>query len=106
LSLPLTPERLRAVYECLRAFPPFSSLPPGDQVKFRVTRHKDRHGDYYVDGVHHIRVSARFIGTMDSLTRVMAHEMVHLKTGLPHGAAFKRMARSVCKRFGWDVLTF
>jgi predicted metal-dependent hydrolase len=44
----------------------------------------------------------------------MAHEMIHLKQGISktetpnavHNAEFWRIAKSVCKRFGWDEKTF
>ncbi len=46
MTLPLTPEMLRACYEFLRSTPPFRrwSLPPGDEIGFHVTRNRTRIG--------------------------------------------------------------
>lgn len=120
MSLPLTPSRLEAMYDCLRAFPPFSKwgLPEGKDIQqFRVTNHSGQEGHYtrYIGtNKHIISVSAKRIGHFSSLAQVMAHEMIHLKQGISktetpnatHNAEFWRMAKSVCKRFGWDEKTF
>jgi hypothetical protein len=109
MTLPLTPQRLAATYECLRVFPPFNrwKLPPASEVRFHVTRHKDRQADFYHDGRDHIRVSAHFVGRFDALAQAIAHEMVHQHVGgYTHGSEFKRAARSICRRFGWDEKLF
>lgn len=119
MTLPLTPARLAATYECLRAFPPFCKwkLPPAGEMKFRVTRHADREGHYtrYVGTAKHIIcISSRNIGFFNSLAEVMAHEMIHLKQGVAktetpntqHNAEFRRHAEHVCRLFGWDPKTF
>lgn len=114
--LTLTPQRLAAVYECLRAFPPFSkwAIPPAEEVAFMVSRNANR-GHYWHDGEQHwIEVSSKCTGHFDSLAKVMAHEMLHLyqkhsKTETPntvHNAEFHRLAAVICKRFGWDVKLF
>lgn len=120
MSLPLTPDRLEAMYDCLRVYPPFCKwkLPLGKEIhQFRVTNHKDQEGHYtrYVGTDKHIiSISGSRIGFFNSLAQVMAHEMIHLKQGIAktetpnaiHNAEFLRIARSVCKRFGWDEKTF
>lgn len=115
MSLPLTPQILEAAYEYLRATPPFRSwgLPIGADVKFRVTRHRDREGDHGYDskGVHVLRVSSRTIGHNLSLLLVTGHEMAHMRQGvlgLPrsHNAFFHRLARRVCQYHGWDPKVF
>ena len=114
MSLPLTPAILRAAYTFLRCTPPFRSwrLPPGDAVKFHVTRHRDREGDHGVEnGVHILRVSGRVIGHTNSLLIVMAHEMIHMhqeaqKVRAAHNPEFVRMAHRVCRYHGWDEKIF
>lgn len=119
MTLALTPERLAATYECLRTFPPFCNwkLPECTEVKFRVTRHKDREGHYtrYLGTQEHfIEVSERNVGFFSSLAKVVGHEMIHLKqavaktetAGTEHNAEFRRLARRVCASFGWDPKTF
>lgn len=117
MSLPLTPQRLAATYECLRAFPPFSrwGLPEAEAVKFKVSRHHDRFAHYTrIKARHHIVVSARFNGHFNTLASTMAHEMIHLKQGVAktethgaqHNAEFHRLANQVCRKFGWDPKSF
>lgn len=114
MSLPLTPDLLRSAYEFLRSTPPFRSwkLPPGESVRFHVTRHRDREGDHGVEkGVHVVRVSSRNIGHTESLLIVLAHEMVHMyqeaqKVRAAHNPAFCRLSRRVCRYHGWDPKVF
>lgn len=120
MSLPLTPDRLQSMYDCLRAFPPFDrwKLPKGEDFhQFRVTKHTDQQGHYtrYTGTDKHIiAVSSKTIGHFSSLAQVMAHEMIHLHQGIQktetpntvHNAEFRKIALSVCKRFGWDFKTF
>ena len=119
MKLALTPSRLAATYECLRAFPPFCNwkLPPASEVKFRITQHADREGHYtrYVGTTQHIiAVSSKNIGHFNSLAAVTAHEMIHLKQGVAktetpntqHNAEFRRHAERICRQFGWDPKTF
>lgn len=120
MSFSLTPKRLMAVYDCLRSFPPFSgwNLPESKDVyQFKVTRHIERYGHYErLKGTdkHIIAVSSKNIGHFDSLVQVMAHEMIHLHQAITktetantvHNAAFRRLARSVCRNFHWDEKKF
>ena len=118
--LPLTPNMVAAVYECLRQFPPFSSwkLPPAEEVEFRVNNQPNTMGEYtrYARTVDHIViVSSLTIGHFATLASVVAHEMVHLKQALDkteparaggHNAEFCRLAKQVCKIHGWDYKAF
>lgn len=118
--LPLTPDMVAAVYECLRQFPPFSSwkLPPAEEVEFRVHNQPNTMGEYtrYARTADHIViVSSLTIGHFATLASVVAHEMVHLKQALDktepkraggHNAEFRRLAKQVCKIHGWDYKAF
>lgn len=104
----LTPARLAAVYECLRAFPPFAGwrLPDADDVEFRVSVRVDEFGRYELRGEQHcIEVSAMLTTDWQSLVETMAHEMVHLHQGrsgpVDHDAQWQRMATRVCRSFGF-----
>jgi hypothetical protein len=81
MSLPLTPQRLAAVYELLRAFPPFNrwGLPTGAEVKFRLLRTKRWDADWWIEGGrHHIRLSEERAGHLDTVAMAIAHEMLHV----------------------------
>jgi hypothetical protein len=114
MTLPLTPDLLRASYNFLRATPPFKSwgLPPGEGVKFRVTRSRKTQGDHLLlNGAHTIRVSCVKVGYTASLLALMAHEMVHVvcdREGVrsEHGASFKKRAATVCRYHGFDPAEF
>jgi len=119
VSLPLTPEILRAAYDFLRTTPPFRSwrLPPGSEVEFHVLRTKQFEGDhakYVRRDKHVVRVSAGKIGHSNSLLAVMGHEMIHMtqeidKTYTPntiHNKAFHRAAAIVCRYHGFDPQLF
>jgi hypothetical protein len=109
----LAPELLVKSYDLLREFRQFKSLPPAEEVEFRVFRHPGKFADFGFQGVAVIRISEKTNGSLDTLLRSMAHEMVHFslfvkgeKTWDKHGAQFHRMARSVCKTMGWDAKAF
>lgn len=113
MSLPLTPELLQASYEFLCCTPPFKrwKMPPGETVKFKVTRSIDSRG--HARSTTEIGVSSRNIGRTDALFMVMAHEMVHIYLHLrglhgraEHPAEFWRCARLVCKHHGFDIKMF
>jgi len=118
--LPLTPDMVAAVYECLRQFPPFSrwKLPPADEVEFRVSNQRNTMGEYtrYVRTREHIViVSSLTVGHFATLASVVAHEMVHLKQAIDkteskrigvHNVEFHRLAKQVCKIHGWDYKAF
>lgn len=116
----LTPERLAAVYECLRRFPPFNRycLPPADQVRFGLVRKHDRAAEYIAfvrdPGQHLIRVNPDWAGHLDTVFSYMAHEMIHLHqrvkgletSGVEHNADFRKKAARIAARYGWDPKRF
>lgn len=115
--LALTPARLAAVYDMLRAFPPFDRwrLPPGKDVKFRVLRRKDFQAQWWIEGDrHHIDVCAPKHYRIDNLAATMAHEMLHVRQrlngtetrGAEHNVEFNRLAALVCKKLGFDLGQF
>ncbi len=115
MPIPLTKETLACGYDYLCSTPPFNrwKMPPSSEIKFSVVKHKDRMADYQmVGGVHHIRVSSRWIGTRHEQTlSTIAHEMVHLKMekdGMraSHGQKFQRLADRICKIHEFDRKTF
>ena len=113
MGLPLSPDILKAAYEFLLHTPPFNrlKLPPADEVKFRVTQHLDREGDYFWDGRHNIRISERVVGHTSSLLEAMGHEMIHVheeNCGIRshHGRGFKKLAHCACRYHGWDPFVF
>ena len=110
MSLPLNSDILAAVYESLRACPPFLRwrLPPCEDINFLVTAHRDREGHYtrHVGTEDHfLCVSRARIGHYHSLAVVMAHEMIHLlqavkktETRGEHNADFRRRAALAARR--------
>lgn len=119
MSLGITPEGVSAVYEALRWHAPFRrmKLPGTDAVTFHVTRHRAHNGAYNRTcrtDEHDLYVSEALIGSWNTLSWVVAHEMVHLhqaraKTetaNTQHNAEFRRISRRVCSAFGWDYKQF
>lgn len=116
MTLPLTPDILRAAYDYLNECSPFQkwNLPPGEDVIFRVARSPNMLGWYHLeDGKHAITISTACIGATDSLMRVMGHEMIHLHEQNAkacgrgqHSAAFNRWAAQVCRIHGFDPKLF
>lgn len=113
----LTPERLAAVYEMLRSFPPFSrwKLPPASEVKFHTLKTDKWQADWWIEGdTHHVRLSEPKHHHLISLIASMAHEMVHVQQrvaktetrGAEHNDDFKKRALQVCKAFGFDYGQF
>lgn len=117
MSLTLNKEMLAAAYDYLCEFPPFNewNLPPAEDIKFRVSRHRDRFAHHQmIGGDHHIVFSSRFIGRHTTLLATLAHELIHvhqehscINSRNPHGKAFQRLADLVCKIHNdFDRLTF
>lgn len=114
MTLPLTPDLLRATYDFLRHTPPFKGwvLPPGHEVRFRITRSRSVQGDHLLEGgVHTVRVSCRKTGNTYVLVELMAHEMVHImcdREGVrsERGSRFIRLAKTVCRHHGFDPKNF
>lgn len=117
MTLPLTPDTLRAAYDYLVTTPPFAkwNMPDSEDVIFRVTRHRDRLAHYVRDkaGRNTIVVSSHLVGRSHSLIETMAHEMVHLhqaeagmENAAQHNAAFRKLATKVCEVHGFDAKVF
>lgn len=119
MTLRLTPERVAATYECLCAFPPFSrmALPAPPQIEFRISRaigHDALYTRYARTDRPILEVSERRVGYFDTLALCVAHEMIHLyqdkanteTPGVQHNAEFVRIAKRVCRAFGWDPRQF
>ena len=113
----ITPERLAGVYAMLRAFPPFSrwKLPPAADVRFHVAKTKQWHAAWWIEGQkHNVEVSEKKHGHLRSLIESMAHEMIHIHqrvartetNGVEHNAEFQRLAKNVCRTFGFDYGQF
>lgn len=109
----LTPESLRATYAYLISLDPFSrwACVPADAMKFAVTKHRDRYGDYS-DGT--IRASEYMVGHLWTLQLIVAHEALHAcqhldgteTPGTEHNRDFHRRGRLICDAFGWDWRAF
>lgn len=116
MTLPLTPDTLRAAYDYLAITPPFNrwNLPDGEDVTFRVIRAPTLRGWYRREGTRHvIAVSSVCIGRTASLMELMAHEMIHLHeeqagacTAGMHSAAFRKWSAQVCRWHGFDPKLF
>lgn len=117
MSFVLTRDTLRAAYDLLQETQPFCrwNLPDSDDVVFRVARSHNNFGWHTFDGVQHgIAISAATVGTLDTLLKTMAHEMIHVhehstrscKSNTEHSAAFKRWAAQVSKIHGFDPKSF
>lgn len=105
---------LEQTYRYLSGFAPFKDwqLPDAARIDFVVNRSQQMQGEYDVDP-HTIKVSSYFCKTWNDVIETVAHEMVHLaceKHGhyshADHCPQFRRLARSVCRAFGWNVESF
>ena len=117
MTLPLTPDVLRAAYAFLNETDPFRrwNLPDPEEVAFRVAKDRGAIGWHTFDGLKHtVFVSANLVGHTESLVRLMAHEMIHVheqhsgacKRGVEHSKAFNRWAAQVCRIHGFDPKQF
>ena len=106
--------QVEAAYELLRTLPPFRGwhLPPGDDVEFHLTRHRDRVADHrFENGTHKIRISLCYDASVDDLLRVLAHEACHMRQAIVaprdsslHGRRFERHAAAVNKHHpAWEI---
>ncbi len=115
----LHPKHMEAAYLLLCTIRPFCdySLPHADDVEFHVVRDKKLLGWHVKrsnkDQTNIIAISHRGVGHLDSLMRVLGHEMIHLaqeRSGTAsrsmHNAEFHRMAKDVCDSLGWDLRQF
>ena len=114
--IPITKDRLAAVYDMLRAFPPFTrwKLPPAEMVRFHVSGVKERYAKWWIEGdTHHIEVSQANHTSLLPLVMTMAHELIHVyqrikktETRAEHNPEFKRLAKRICAVHGWDYISF
>lgn len=112
----ITPELMEGSYRLLLQSLPFRRwrMPHPDSVEFVVSLHRDRsaHHRAYKDGSgHEIAVSAHKVQNLQLLNECMAHEMVHIRQdqlGMrdKHGDGFKRLAKLVCRRNGFNLAEF
>lgn len=83
-------------------------------VKFRASNRRDIMAEYVsapgYPQEHEITMSTYKIGHFDTLSRTMAHEMIHMAqqiagahTRTQHNADFVRRVRLVTKHNGWDA---
>ncbi len=109
----ITPAVLKAAYVFLKHFEPFQDLPGSSEIQFKVIRCDDDRGYFHQGGGskdYLIAVSARCTSHMDSLVKVMAHEMMHLKQhidgtetkGVIHNKEFTLLGQTLCTEMGWD----
>lgn len=119
MTLPITPEMMAAAYDFLSMTPPFDkwSLPPSEDIAFKVSRSRSRFGCYQWDGSRHkISVSANSVAYSATLMVTLSHEMIHLhleELGMDgrgnsntHSGAFRNLAEEVCKIHGFDPKAF
>lgn len=118
MTLPLSPDVLRAAYDYLNTTLPFSkwNLPDGDDVVFIVVRDPTVYGRHLHQDrrLHTIKVSSRSVGHTTTLMETIAHEMVHVheegtgvgRSDVEHSAAFKKWAAEVCRIHGFDPRRF
>lgn len=116
MPIALNAEMLAHAYDYLICQKPFSlwNLPPSEDIKFSVSKQKDRFAHHQmIGGVHHIVFSSRFVGRHELLISTMAHELIHvhqehscINSRNPHGKAFQRFADRICKIHEFDRLNF
>lgn len=122
-----TPEMCRAAYEFFRTTLPYRRwrLPDAEQVVFKITDSGKIMGSvYYPSGKGQkirprMEISERLNFCTDLLIRTIAHEMCHLRQfqldgwhivdpdkEYGHGEDFKKLAKLVCRRHGFNPKTF
>lgn len=115
----LHPSHIEAAYSLLCTFHPFCDylMPPASEIEFHVVRDKRLLGWHgkrtNKDQTNVVAISYRGVGHLDSLLRVLGHEMIHLVQGIygsntrsMHNAEFHRIAKDVCDSLGWDLRQF
>lgn len=111
--------QLRAAYALLRTLPPFNKwdLPDPKSVRFSRITDGSAMAEYCEeDDCVEISISPEFHTTLHQVLMSMAHEMVHIRQDqlgrLPlnpakhHNAWWRKQAKIVCARLGFDVQTF
>lgn len=112
----VTPDRVAAVYDCLRHFPPFCNwkLPSSEDIELHVSLQEDAFAVYHRSGEQHgITISMTLVKNWQTLVESVAHEMVHLhqaragtETRAEHNREWRRLAKTVCDSFGWNKDNF
>lgn len=113
----LTPTILKQIYITLSICEPFSkwNLPLADEIKFIVTDDIDTMGTYYYDDgekhAHTITISKARCGFIETVIRVMAHEMIHAsrhdtitEAWTKHDKTFRYRAHQIGTTLGYDPL--
>lgn len=114
---PITPDMVEGAYVYLLTTLPFRrwKLPHPDKIIFRIMVTRERYGHWFAyvnaDEVGELAVSQGMIGHTCMLTRVVAHEMVHIEQERrghrdKHGEHFQRLAKLVCRHHGWTLHDF
>jgi predicted SprT family Zn-dependent metalloprotease len=101
---------MAAVYDCLRAFPPFAgwNLPTSSEIAFKVTLSQDTFGTFELRCEKpHIEISTLIVTNWHMLVETMAHEMIHLRQcrmgrAVDHDVEWQKLATRVCREFGWQ----
>jgi hypothetical protein len=119
MSLLITPESCRAMYEYLSLTRPFINwnMRDADDVRFVVVKDRALHGYfktfYPPDRSVEIGISSSRVGSTNLLAKKVAHEKLHLHlydTGVDmrgrHGRAWRACALEICTEHGWDHLDF
>lgn len=117
MALQLNKHILRAAYDFMANTQPFYkwNLPEGEDVAFYVVRDPKRYAWYRRNGERHeIGISSTNVGHTLTLMEKMGHEMIHVheehagfcQPNTEHSAAFRKLAREVCKFHGFDPKTF
>lgn len=112
----VTPQQCAAVYDMLCTLPPFNSIPnmpTAEEIEWRCVNRMDIYGQYQALDPHVITVSTALVGHLETLIKVIAHEMVHLwqvmdlsVTKAQHNANWYKKARKVCNSLGYDPRSF
>ena len=113
----LTPAILKQIYITLSICEPFNKwkLPLADEINFVVDDDMEAMGTYYYDDgekyAHTITISKARCGFIETVIRVMAHEMIHASrhdtvtdAWMKHDKTFRRRAHMIGTTLGYDPL--
>jgi hypothetical protein len=111
----LTTEVLAHCYDMVVAASPTLqrwNLPPSEDIKFKIIKHKDRYGHHEViGGVHHIAISSVYVTKFETLISTLVHEAIHIhqdRCDLPRAdnKVFSKFADKLCRELMLDRGTF
>lgn len=86
-----------------------------EDIDIRIIRERDYRGFYKCEGTNHtIEISSHCTRCLDSLLKVTAHEIIHLKQQLhcegtsseDHNKEFWIQGKIICALMGWDFGLF